>query len=381
MSVAELQELEEVKGLIARGQQVGVLSYAEITTATAELGLEETDVEELHDLFERSEIELVEEIDPATAASLMIERAPAKRSRRKAPLDLKPEGTTDSLQLFFKEMGKVRLLTAQEEVGLAKRIERGDLAAKQRMVESNLRLVVSIAKNYRNQGLPFLDLIQEGTIGLVRAAEKFDYRRGFKFSTYATWWIRQAIARALADKARTIRIPVHIVEKLNKIGHAERKLVTELGREPTPEEIAAVTGIDPEEVDSIKRSAQAPVSLEKPVGRGEEESEFGQFIADEGAESPYERAAEILTNEALRDALENLSYRERRVLELRYGLGGEHPCTLKEISSTFNVTRERIRQIENQSLEKLQNLAEAQTLRDDVEIASGFALRSLGHRT
>jgi RNA polymerase primary sigma factor len=381
MSVAELQELEEVKGLIARGQQVGVLSYAEITTATAELGLEETDVEELHDLFERSEIELVEEIDPATAASLMIERAPAKRSRRKAPLDLKPEGTTDSLQLFFKEMGKVRLLTAQEEVGLAKRIERGDLAAKQRMVESNLRLVVSIAKNYRNQGLPFLDLIQEGTIGLVRAAEKFDYRRGFKFSTYATWWIRQAIARALADKARTIRIPVHIVEKLNKIGHAERKLVTELGREPTPEEIAAVTGIDPEEVDSIKRSAQAPVSLEKPVGRGEEESEFGQFIADEGAESPYERAAEILTNEALRDALENLSYRERRVLELRYGLGGEHPCTLKEISSTFNVTRERIRQLEHQSLEKLQNLAEAQTLRDDVEIASGFALRSLGHRT
>ena len=371
MSVAELQELDEVKGLIARGQQVGVLTYAEIATATVELGLEETDVEELHDLFEHSEIELVEEIDPATAAGLNIERAPEKRSRRKAPLDLKPEGTTDSLQLFFKDMGKVRLLTAQEEVDLAKRIERGDLAAKQKMVESNLRLVVSIAKNYRNQGLPFLDLIQEGTIGLVRAAEKFDHRRGFKFSTYATWWIRQAIARALADKARTIRIPVHIVEKLNKIGHAERKLVTELGREPTPEEIAAVTGIDPDEVDSIKRSAQAPVSLEKPVGGGEEESEFGQFIADEGAESPYERAAEILTNEALRDALENLSYRERRVLELRYGLGGEHPCTLKEISSTFNVTRERIRQIENQSLKKLQNLAEAQELRDDVEIASG----------
>jgi RNA polymerase sigma factor (sigma-70 family) len=198
--------------------------------------------------------------------------------------------TTDSLQLFLKDIGKVRLLTAQEEVDLAKRIERGDLDAKQKMVESNLRLVVSIAKNYRNQGLPFLDLIQEGTLGLVRAAEKFDYRKGFKFSTYATWWIRQAIARALADKARTIRIPVHVVEKLNKIGRAERKLVTELGREPTAGGDRRGHRHRPEEVDSIKRSAQAPVSLEKPVG-DEEESEFGQFIADERAESPYERAA------------------------------------------------------------------------------------------
>jgi len=374
MSVAELQELDEVKGLITRGQLVGVLTSAEIETATAELGLDETDVEELHGLFERSEIELVEEIDPATAASLNIERAPEKRTRRRAPLDLKPEGTTDSLQLFLKGIGKVRLLTAQEEGDLAKRIERGDLNAKQKMVESNLRLVVSIAKNYRNQGLPFLDLIQEGAVGLVRAAEKFDYRRDFKFSTYATWWIRQAIARSLADKARTIRIPVHIVEKLNKIRRAERSLATALGHEPTPEEIAEVTGIDPEEIDSIRRSARAPISLEKPVG-DEEGSEFGQFIADESAESPYERAAETLTKEALREALENLSYRERRVLELRYGLGGEHPRTLDEVGHTFNVTRERIRQIENRSLKKLQNLGEAQKLRGDVEIASGFALR------
>src|ERR1019366_9452267 len=251
MSVAELQELEEVRGLITRGQRVGVLTYAEIATATAEFDLVETDLEELHGLLERCEIELVEEIDPATATSLSIAQAPESPPRRKAALDLKPEGTTDGLQLFLKSIGKVRLLTAQQEVGLAKRIERGDLDAKQKMVESNLRLVVSIAKNYRNQGLPFLDLIQEGTLGLVRAAEKFDYRKGFKFSTYATWWIRQAIARALADKARTIRIPVHVVEKLNKIGRAERKLVTELGREPTPDEIAAVTGIDPDEVDSI----------------------------------------------------------------------------------------------------------------------------------
>src|ERR1035437_1540579 len=380
MSVAELRELEEVKGLITRGQQVGVLTYAEIAIATAELGLDETDVEELHGLFERCEIELVEEIDPATAASLNIERAPEKRTRRKAALDLKAEGTTDSLQLFLKDIGKVRLLSAQEEVDLAKRIERGDLDAKQKMVESNLRLVVSIAKNYRNQGLPFLDLIQEGTIGLVRAAEKFDYRKGFKFSTYATWWIRQAVARALADKARTIRIPVHVVEKLNKIGRAERSLVTALGREPTAEEIAdLVAVIDPEEVDSIKRSAQAPISLEKPVG-DEEQSEFGQFIADEQAEATYEHAVEVLTKQALRDALENLSYRERRVLELRYGLGGEHPRTLDEVGRTFNVTRERIRQIENQSLKKLQTLPEAQQLRDDVEIASGYPRRRIGHR-
>ena len=373
MSKAELQELEEVKGLIARGRRVGVLTYAEIATATAELGLDDTDVEDLHAVFERSEIELIDEIDPAATASLTIERAPERRTRRKAPLDLEPEGTTDGLRLFLKGVGRVRLLTAQEEVGLAKRIWCGDLDAKQKMVEANLRLVVSIAKHYRNQGLPFLDLIQEGTIGLVRAEEKFDYRRGFKFSTYATWWIRQAIARALSDKARTIRIPVHIAEKLNRIRRAERSLVTALGREPNAEEIAEVTGIEPEEIESIKRFAQEPVSLEKPVG-DDEQSEFGQLIADEQAESPYERAAELLTKEALRDVLENLSYRERRVLELRYGLADQHPRTLDEVARTFNVTRERIRQIEKHSLKKLQRLPDARKLRDDVEIASGNPL-------
>jgi RNA polymerase primary sigma factor len=378
MSGAELQEFEEVKGLIEQGLQVGALTYAQIATATAELDLDDTDVEELHRVFERCEIELIElieDIDPATAASLMIDRGPARRTRRKAPLNLEPEGTTDGLQLFLKGISKVKLLTAHQEVDLARRIERGDLEAKRRMVESNLRLVVSIAKRYRNQGLPFVDLIQEGTLGLVRAAEKFDYRRGFKFSTYATWWIRQAIARALADKARTIRIPVHIVEKLNKIGRAERKLVTGLGREPTVEEIAELTGIEPDEVDAIRRSAQAPISLEKPIG-DEDQSEFGQLIADEHAESPYERAVETLSNEALGEALENLSYRERRVLELRYGLGDQHPRTLDEVGRTFNVTRERIRQVEHQSLKKLHALQQTQHLRDNLEIPSGYPLRT-----
>jgi RNA polymerase primary sigma factor len=372
MSAAELQELEEVKGLIARGLRFGVLTHAEIASATAELGLEDSHVEELNGVFERCEIELVEEIDPAIAASLTIERVPEKRTRRKTPLNLEPEGTTDGLQLFLKGIGKVGLLTAQQEVVLAKRIEGGSFEAKQRMVESNLRLVVSIAKNYRNQGLPFLDLIQEGTLGLIRATEKFDYRMGFKFSTYATWWIRQAVARALADKARTIRIPVHVVEKLNRIGRAERMLVTGLGRQPTAEEIAELTGIEPEEVEAIQRSAQAPISLEKPVG-DEEQTEFGRLIADEQAVSPYERAVETLTNEALGEALENLSYRERRVLELRYGLGDQHPRTLDEVGRVFNVTRERIRQIEHQSLNKLRTLQETRRLREDVEIASGPA--------
>jgi RNA polymerase primary sigma factor len=274
-----------------------------------------------------------------------------------------PEVSTDSLQLFLKDIGKVPLLTAAQEVELAKRIERGDHCAKQTMVAANLRLVVSIAKNYRNQGLPFLDLIQEGTIGLVRAAEKFDHRRGFKFSTYATWWIRQAVARALADKSRTIRMPVHVVEKLNKIGRVERKLVGELGREPTSAEIALELELDVEEVEQIRRSSQAPVSLEKPVG-DDEESEFGHFLADHSAAPPDEAADTTLRKETLKRMLSALSARERRVLELRYGLDGNHPRTLDEVGRTFNVTRERVRQIENQSLKKLQALAESQKLRD-----------------
>src|SRR5207248_7528323 len=233
----------------------------------------------------------------------------------------------DPLQLFLKDISKVRLLTAAQEVALAKRIERGDRRAKQEMVAANLRLVVSIAKRYRDQGLPFLDLIQEGSIGLVRAAEKFDHRKGFKFSTYATWWIRQAVARALADKARTIRMPVHVVEKLNKIVRSERKLRAELGREPSSVEISFDLDLTIDEVDQIRRSAQTPVSLEKPVG-DEEESEFGHFITDESAPLPDEAAETAMRRETLERILSKLSSRERRVLELRYGLDGQHPRKL-----------------------------------------------------
>jgi RNA polymerase primary sigma factor len=368
MAVAELAECEEVKGLITRGHQIGVLTYAEIARAIAELDLEQTDVEAVHAILEGHEIELVQASDPATTAGLDDDTPTGRRVGRDAVLDLKPDMTTDALQLFFRDIGKVRLLAGPEEVSLAKRIEAGDLAAKQKMVESNLRLVVSIAKNYRNQGLPFLDLIQDGTIGLVRAVEKFDYRKGFKFSTYATWWIRQAVARGLADTARTIRIPVHVVEKVNKIARAERSLITSLGREPSAAEIAAlVAGISEAEVLTIKQSARATISLEKPIG-DDEGSEFGHLLADDRSESPYDLAVAAITQTALRDALDGLSYRERRVLELRYGLDGQHPSTLDEVGRRFNVTRERIRQIEKHALRKLQSLPETQQLSSEIEM-------------
>ena len=366
MSVAEFRESDEVRGLIARGRQVGVLTYAEIVDGTVELDLDDADLEALHALLEGCEIELVEEVDPATMVSMNVQRAPDTRARRKTPLDLKPDMTTDALQLFFKDIGKARLLTGAEEVSLAKRIEGGDLAAKQKMVESNLRLVVSIAKKYRNHGLPFLDLIQEGSIGLVRAVEKFDYRKGFRFSTYATWWIRQAVARALADTGRTIRIPVHIVEQVNKIARAERSLVGSLGRDPSAEEIADLVGITPEKVEAIKHSSRAPISLEKPIG-DEEGAEFGQLIADDQSESPYDLAVLAITKTALYDALDGLNYRERRIIELRYGLDGQHPSTLDDIGRRFNVTRERIRQIEKHALNKLQTLPESRHLRSETE--------------
>jgi RNA polymerase primary sigma factor len=273
------------------------------------------------------------------------------------------EISSDSLQLFLKDIGKVELLTAAQEVELAKRIERGDHRAKQEMIEANLRLVVSIAKRYRNQGLPFLDLIQEGTIGLVRAAEKFDHRKGFKFSTYATWWIRQAVARALADKGRTIRMPVHVVEKLNKITRTERKLRAERGREPTSAEIAEELDMTLAEVEQIRRTSQTPVSLEKPVG-DDDESEFGHFIEDDSVPLPEEVADVAMRNETLSRALALLADRERQILVLRFGLNNQAPLTLDECGREFHVTRERIRQIENQALKKLRALGIAQRLRE-----------------
>jgi RNA polymerase primary sigma factor len=320
----------------------------ELALALDELELEPAQVDEFYAALEEAQIAVVhadEADEPEPEA------------------EAQPEITTDALQLFLKDIGKVPLLTAAQEVELAKRIERGEHAAKQAMVEANLRLVVSIAKRYRNQGLPFLDLIQEGTIGLVRAAEKFDYRKGFKFSTYATWWIRQAVARAIADKGRTIRMPVHVVEKLNRIMRSERKLRAELGREPSADEIARDVEMTQDEVDQIRRSAQTPVSLEKPVG-DDEESEFGHFIEDDSEPLPDEHADLTLRNETLTRVLGMLADRERRILELRYGLNGTHPCTLDEVGRTFQVTRERIRQIENQALKKLRALADAQTLRE-----------------
>src|SRR5215831_2704990 len=288
MSIAELLETEEAKGLLESGRESGSLSTEEIALALGELELDASQLDDFYHALEELQIEVVDGSGDAE------EREPETASAR--------EVSTDSLQLFLKDIGKVDLLTAAQEVELAKRIERGEHRAKQEMVEANLRLVVSIAKKYRNQGLPFLDLIQEGTIGLVRAAEKFDHRKGFKFSTYATWWIRQAVARALADKARTIRMPVHIVEKLNKIVRSERKLRAELCREPTPTEIALDLDLPLEEVEQIMRSAQTPVSLEKPVG-DEEESEFGHFLTDENAPLPDEAAETAMRKETLRKIL------------------------------------------------------------------------------
>jgi RNA polymerase primary sigma factor len=352
-------ESEELQSLVAEGRERGYLTFEEIAACLEEVEVTKEQVRDLHVYLIDGGIEIVSADGkaPVTEGSPPAEGGVAAPPK-KPEIDLTVEPSLDSLRLYLRSIGR-----AEEEVALAKRIERGDMHAKQQMIEANLRLVVSIAKGYLGRGLSFLDLIQEGSLGLIRAVEKFDYRRGYKFSTYATWWIRQAVTRAIADKARTIRIPVHMVEKLNKVVHVERQLVQEFGREPTPEEIALELQWTAREVKDILRIAQLPVSLEKPIGE-EEDSELGDFVEDETAESPFELASENLRRENVRRALDALPQREREVIEMRYGLKGHQARTLEEVGRAFGVTRERIRQIENNTLKKLEGLPEAQRLRD-----------------
>jgi RNA polymerase primary sigma factor len=350
---------DELRGLIAEGHERGYLTFEEIAATLEEVEVDKEQVQTLHTYLIEHGVDVIAQ-DGVTAYK---EARGQGEEQAKPELDLTVEPSLDSLRLYLRSIGRVSLLTAEQEVELAKRIERGDMSAKRHMVEANLRLVVSIAKGYLGRGLTFLDLIQEGSLGLIRAVEKFDYRRGYKFSTYATWWIRQAVTRAIADKARTIRIPVHMVEKLNRVAHVERQLVQRLGREPEPAEIAAELRTTVKEVREILRVAQLPVSLEKPIG-DEEESELGDFVPDETQESPFESASEHLQRDDIRKALDVLPERERQVIELRFGLRGNEPLTLEEVGRAFGVTRERIRQIENNTLKKLKRLPETQSLRE-----------------
>jgi RNA polymerase primary sigma factor len=340
--IERLLELDDLRTLLEAAELTGSLRHAELADVIEAHQLDALEIDILQRELDQRGIEVTDSApDPPPAAVL--------------------ETTTDALQLFLREAGRHPLLTAAQEVELAKRIERGDAGAKSHMIQANLRLVVSIAKNYRNQGLPFLDLIQEGTLGLIRAVEKFDWRRGFKFSTYATWWIRQAVARALADKARTIRMPVHIVERLQKMNRAERTLWTQLGREPTLEEIAEEANIPVEQAREVRAAARASASLDQPVGEAED-AVFGDFVPGEGP-LPDEQVEVSLRSQALQEALASLSDRARRVLVLRYGLDDSEPKTLEEIGRRLGLTRERVRQIEVESLRRLATLREMEYAR------------------
>jgi RNA polymerase primary sigma factor len=385
-------DLDEVQTAIADGREQGFLTVGALASIVEEADLSSEQAHDLLSYLEEHGIEiasesarpspLVESFEATEEADSLPEHddePPEEegderevdeltlRSRleelRKAEVDLSVEPSLDSLRLYLRSIGRVALLTAEQEVNLAKRIERGDVAAKQYMIEANLRLVVSIAKGYIGRGMNFLDLIQEGSLGLIRAVEKFDYRRGYKFSTYATWWIRQAVTRAIADKGRTIRIPVHMVERLNKVIYAERALLQRLGREPTAAEIAAELECSPREVREVLRMAQQPVSLEKPIG-DEEDTALADFVEDETAESPFEVASKSLRRQSVERVLASLPRREREVLEMRYGITGDRVRTLDEVGRAFNITRERVRQIESRTLKKLQALPETQQLRE-----------------
>lgn len=352
---AKLNELYEL------GKSKGKLTYKEIMNALMEMDMDPDQLDKVLETLEALGVEVVNELDPQPEAE---PAAPEPAEKLEDDLSV-PEGISidDPVRMYLKEIGKVPLLTAEEEIEIAKRLETGDEEAKKKLSEANLRLVVSIAKRYVGRGMLFLDLIQEGNLGLIKAVEKFDYRKGFKFSTYATWWIRQAITRAIADQARTIRIPVHMVETINKLIRVSRQLLQQYGREPTPEEIAKEMGISESKVREIIKIAQEPVSLETPIGE-EEDSHLGDFIPDDDAPAPAEAASFALMKEQLLDVLDTLTPREEKVLRLRFGLDDGRQRTLEEVGKEFNVTRERIRQIEAKALRKLRHPSRSKKLKD-----------------
>lgn len=358
-----------VKKLLESGKSRHFLTYNEIQDALSEMDLSPEQMDDIYVQFSKEGIDVIDEtadldqIDAPENLDIIVE------TEEVVETDLTvPEGifVDDPVKMYLKEIGRVPLLSAEEEVELAKRMENGDDAAKKRLAESNLRLVVSIAKRYVGRGMLFLDLIQEGNLGLIKAVEKFDYRRGYKFSTYATWWIRQAITRAIADQARTIRIPVHMVETINKLHRVNRQLLQDFGREPSPEEIANEMEISVERVREIQKIAQEPVSLETPIGE-EDDSHLGDFIEDEDAPAPAEMASFVLLKEQLEDVLDTLQPRERKVLQLRFGLDDGRSRTLEEVGQEFGVTRERIRQIEAKALRKLRHPSRSKKLKDYLE--------------
>jgi RNA polymerase primary sigma factor len=357
-------KLEEVKMLINKGKTDGILTTEEIAETLSDIELSKEQIENIYDVLQNLGIEIVSEDDESIEAAKPDKKSSGVLSKA---LDLTVKSpTNDPVRMYLKEIGKVRLLTAYEEVNLARKIEAGDLEAKRMLVEANLRLVVSIAKKYVGRGMLFLDLIQEGNLGLIRAVEKFDYKKGYKFSTYATWWIRQAITRAIADQARTIRIPVHMVETINKLIRVQRQLLQKLGREPTPEEIARKMKFSAEKVREIMKISQEPVSLETPIGE-EEDSHLGDFIEDSEVEAPSDAASFTMLQEQLQEVLNTLNDRERKVIQLRFGLQDGHPRTLEEVGREFGVTRERIRQIESKTLGKLRHPNRSSVLRDFLE--------------
>jgi RNA polymerase primary sigma factor len=344
---------DDLRDLVDAAEERGSVAQSELNDVLEPLGLDPFEIDAVHRELETRAIEVVNDL--GDDGEKVPEPQPAPQ-----PLQVSWETTTDALQLFLREAGRHPLLTAAQEVEIAKSIEGGDLLAKQRMIQSNLRLVVSIAKNYRNQGLPFLDLIQEGTLGLIRAVEKFDWRRGYKFSTYATWWIRQAVARALADKARTIRMPVHIVERMQKMNRAERQLWAQLGREPTLQEIADEANLPLQQACEVKAAARASASLDAPIGDAED-AVLGDFVPGEGP-LPDELAEDSLRSQKLVDALRSLPQRHRDVVVLRYGLVDADPKTLEEIGRRLGLTRERVRQIEVEALKRLASLHEMEAV-------------------